>query len=188
MARSRSNCSATPWVLRASMWCSICQVFQDTDRADWKHERRRQQRCGQSGDAKNAVAYPADGSVEVPGFAYTDDPYLTRRIKAVQVRGNLQHDHVSFSRADRRLIDFRLIYSVQFGPRIGSDGGRPVRGPSTCDRCFRVVRIIGGPREPYRQADSESPNPVALFTVTTNTRHGFRKSERRGTQQEGQRK
>ena len=38
-------------------------------------------------DTQNGSAYPADGPVEVLGFAYTDDLYLTRGIEAVQVRG-----------------------------------------------------------------------------------------------------
>ena len=38
-------------------------------------------------DTKSASAYPADGPVEVQGFAYRDDLYLTRGIEAVQMRG-----------------------------------------------------------------------------------------------------
>ncbi len=38
-------------------------------------------------DTQSRSAYPADGPVEVLGFAYADDLYLTRGIEAVQMRG-----------------------------------------------------------------------------------------------------
>ncbi len=59
-------------------------------------------------DAKSASAYPTDGPVEVLGFAYTDDLYLTRGIEAVQMRGEEEDADYIVARRYCSEVQFRL--------------------------------------------------------------------------------